>query len=83
MNISIKLINNGEEFIANCPELDINCYGSDKNEAVRRLKDVIYFYINSAKELGIDINPLKDISIEGNEKIFIVDSAFSDSGLLN
>jgi predicted RNase H-like HicB family nuclease len=83
MNISIKLINNGGEYIANCPELDINCYGSNENEAVRRLKDVINFYINSAKELGIDINPLKDISIEGNEKLFIIDPALSGIGLLN
>ena len=83
MNISIKLINNGEEYIANCPELDINCYGSNENEAVRRLKDVINFYINSAKELGIDINPLKDISFEGSEKIFVVDPALSGAGLLN
>jgi len=83
MNISIKLINNGEEYIANCPELDINCYGSNESEAVRRLKDVINFYINSAKELGIDINPLKDISIEGSEKIFVVDPALSGAGLLN
>lgn len=83
MNISIKLINNGEEFIANCPELDINCYGSDRNQAVRRLKDVINFYINSAKELGIDINPLKNISIEGNEKIFIADPSLPGVGLIN
>ncbi|HOP31122.1 MAG TPA: hypothetical protein P5120_07420 [Spirochaetota bacterium] len=83
MNISIKLINNGGEYIANCPELDINCYGSNENEAVRRLKDVINFYINSAKELGIDINPLKDISIEGNEKIFLIDPATAGAGLVN
>lgn len=83
MNISIKLIDNGEEYIANCPELDINCYGSDRNEAVRRLKDVINFYINSAKELGIDINPLKDISIEGNEKVFIAEPSPVSTGLLN
>lgn len=83
MNISIKLINNGGEFIANCPELDINCYGANRNEAVRRLKDVINFYINSAKELGIDINPLKDISVEGNEKIFIADLSLTGTGMIN
>ena len=83
MNISIKLSNNGGEYIANWPELDINCYGSNENEAVRRLKDVINFYIHSAKELGIDINPLKNISIEGNEKIFLIDPAISGAGLVN
>lgn len=83
MNISIKLIDNGEEFIANCPELDINCYGSDRDEAVRRIKDVISFYINSAKELGIDINPLKDISIEGDERVFIAEHSPAGVGLIN
>ena len=81
--ISIKLINNGNEFIANCPELDINCYGSDKNEAMRRIKEVITFYINSAKELGIDINPLKNISIEGNEDVYLMENAINGPGLLN
>ena len=67
MNISIKLIDNGNEYIASCPELDINCYGSNKDEALRRIKAVISFYINSAKELGININPLKDIICDEND----------------
>ena len=67
MNISIKLIENGLEYIANCPELDINCDGSDREEALRRIKAVINFYLNSAKELGISVNPSKDILIEGTE----------------
>jgi predicted RNase H-like HicB family nuclease len=70
MNISIKLINNGTEFIANCPELDINCYGADKNEAMQRIKKVIAFYIESAKELGLDINPLRNISIDGFDNFY-------------
>jgi predicted RNase H-like HicB family nuclease len=61
MNISIKLIHNGNEFIANCPELDINCYGSNRDEALRRIKAVISFYISSAKELGINIDSLQEI----------------------
>lgn len=83
MNISIKLINNGSEFIASCPELDINCYGSDKIEAVRRIKEVITFYINSARELGIDVNPLKNISIDGNEQVYSTGNPLSGTGLLN
>ena len=72
MNISIKLIKTETEFIANCPELDINCYGSDKNEAMERIRKVIAFYIESAKELGLDINPLRDISIDGFENFYTV-----------
>ena len=83
MNISIKLINNGSEFIASCPELDINCYGSDKTEAVRRIKEVITFYINSARELGIDVNPLKNISIDGNEQVYLTGNPLNVTGLLN
>lgn len=65
MNISIKVIDNGSEYIANCPELDINCYGADRNEAIRRIKEVIHFYISSAKEMGLDVLPLRELSIEG------------------
>ncbi len=60
MDISIKLIENGNEYIANCPELDINCYGANEDEAMRRIKEVINFYIDSAREMGISITPLKD-----------------------
>ena len=60
MNISIKLIENGSDYIANCPELDINCYGQNKEEALRRIKTVIYFYINSAEELGISTDTFKN-----------------------
>lgn len=68
MNISIRLIENGDEFIANCPELDINCYGSNKEEALRRIKAVISFYINSAKELGININSLEELLSDNNKE---------------
>lgn len=83
MNISIKLIDNGSEYIANCPELDINCYGSDRNEALRRIRAVISFYISSAKELGITINPLKDISFEGAEVNILSNEALQNNNLIN
>ena len=55
MKLSAELIKSEKEFVARCPELDINCYGSNKNEAIRRLKSVIQFYIDSAKELGLEV----------------------------
>ncbi len=67
MKLSIKLIHNHKEIIANCPELDINCYGSDKEEAIRRIKNVINFYVDSAKELGLDVESLDEISVEGEK----------------
>jgi predicted RNase H-like HicB family nuclease len=83
MNISIKLIDNGSEYIANCPELDINCYGSDRDEALRRIRAVINFYINSAKELGISINPLKDLSFDGTEINFYAAQTLQNSNSIN
>lgn len=83
MNISIKLINVGSEFIANCPELDINCYGADKNEAMQRIRKVIAFYIESAKELGLDINPLKDISIDGFDNVYTAGIHYRENDSIN
>jgi hypothetical protein len=68
MKLSIKLINNHDEIIANCPELDISCYGSDRNEAIRRIKKVINFYMESARELGLEVENLTEISIDGENK---------------
>ncbi|MFH0976714.1 MAG: hypothetical protein V1874_13100 [Spirochaetota bacterium] len=65
MKLSAEVIKSEKEFIARCPELDINCYGTDKNEAIRRLKNVIQFYINSAKELGLQIDGFIALSING------------------
>ena len=83
MNISIKLIDNGSEYIANCPELDINCYGSNKEDALRRIKAVINFYLNSAKELGISINSLTDISIDGADIDFCDESVNVSTNLIH
>ena len=65
MKITVNLIKMDDEFIANCPELDINCYGSNKSEALKRIQSVIYFYIDSAKELGLDVENLQEILIDG------------------
>jgi hypothetical protein len=65
MKLSIKILQSHDEIIANCPELDINCYGSDRDEAVRRIRKVIDFYVDSAKELGLDVDSFSDISVEG------------------
>ena len=65
MKITIKLIETENEIIATCPELDINCYGSDKEEASRRIQSVIHFYVDSARSLGLDVEQLSEISFEG------------------
>ncbi len=65
MKLSVKLIHQNDEIIANCPELDINCYGSDRNEAIRRIKKVIHFYIDAAKELGLNVEKMYELNIDG------------------
>jgi hypothetical protein len=69
MKLSAELIKSEKEYIARCPELDINCYGYDKNEAIRRLRSVIRFYIASAKELGLEIDELAAISLNGENDV--------------
>ena len=64
MKININVIQQENEFMAVCPELDINCYGKDKADAIRRIQNVIIFYIESAKELGFDVNKLEEVFVE-------------------
>ena len=66
MDISIKIIDCGSECIATCVEFDLNCYGKNKEEAMQRIKHVIIFYINSAKDIGINIEPVLKISMDGH-----------------
>lgn len=68
MKLSVKLVPQDKEFIATCPELDISCYGADRGEAIRRIHNVLFFYIQSAKELGLEIESFDSISIEGEQK---------------
>jgi len=68
MKISVQVIEAENEYIATCPELDINCYGYDKKEAVNRIEKVIQFYIESAKELGLDVDSLHEIKIDGENR---------------
>ena len=65
MNISIKIMESNGEFIATCPELDINCYAHNKNDAIRRILNVLKFYIDSARELGLEVGEFESISVEG------------------
>ncbi len=68
MKLSAEIIKSEKEYIARCPELDINCYGYNRNEAIRRLRSVIRFYISSAKELGLEIDELTAISLNGENE---------------
>lgn len=64
MKLSVELIKAENEYIARCPEIDVNCYGTDKDEAIKRLKNVILFYLDSVKEFGIEVSDFEVISDE-------------------
>jgi hypothetical protein len=65
MKLSIQVIELDREYIANCPELEINCYGADRNDAIRRIQNVLQFYISSAQELGFDVENFDSMIIDG------------------
>ena len=69
MKLNVVLINSVKEYIARCPDLDINCFGSTRDEAIRRIKNVLHFYIDSAKELGLMVENFDEILIEGEKKL--------------
>ena len=85
MKISIKLIELDNEYIANCPELDINCYAHSRDEAIKRIVNVLKFYIDSAKELGLQIESFDLLSIEGiiSDKIVLNDLYYISSDSIN
>lgn len=65
MKLSIKLIEKNNEFIATCPELDISCYASNKLEAIKRIQSILYFYMQSAQELGFSVENFETIDVDG------------------
>lgn len=64
MRITIKTLETETEVIATCPELDINCYGPSKNDAIRRLVSVLHFYIDAARDLGLDVNSFDSFTVD-------------------
>ncbi len=60
MDIHIQVWKKGDdEYVANCPELEIFCYGKDELEARARIKKVIEFYAETASDLGYKIDTQK------------------------
>ncbi|MBU1075722.1 MAG: hypothetical protein KKH98_00420 [Spirochaetes bacterium] len=50
MVLTIEIFKKKRNFVAKCKELDIYSYGSSSEMAVKRLKKVIAFYVQSAGE---------------------------------
>lgn len=65
MKLTVNLIDGIDEIIASCPELDINCYAATENDAIKRMLKVLQFYIESARELGLEVDTLDKIEING------------------
>ena len=85
MKITVKIFETEQEFIANCPELDINCYGASRHTAVQRLIRVLQFYIDAAKEFGLDVEHLDSVTVDGEQYIDFscVEPALQKSTLMN
>lgn len=61
----LQVIKEGEQaYIASYPKLEIYSYGKTISDAVSRLKEIIKFYIESAKELGISVEKLCNVPSE-------------------
>lgn len=57
MDHQIRIVGKrGPRYVASCPELDIYCYGQSEEQARSRMKKVIKFYIETANELGYQID---------------------------
>jgi predicted RNase H-like HicB family nuclease len=55
----LQVFKEGElSYIASYPKLQIYSYGKTIHEAILRLKEIIKFYIESAKELDISVEDL-------------------------
>lgn len=67
MKISVNLIKHKNEFVANCPELNINCYAENENDAICRMQNIISFYIESAQEFGLDVESMTEMVINGEQ----------------
>lgn len=84
MKISVTLLEKDNTVIATCPELEINCYASNAVEAKNRIKKVISFYVDSARDLGLNVQDFDTIMIDGQYSGALESCSFnSTSDVLN
>lgn len=65
MKFNIEIVKTKEGHLATCPELEINCYADTQDSALRRIKEVIKFYIHSAREMGFEVNTSDSFLLDG------------------
>lgn len=75
MILSVKIIKSRYDYIARCPDLDVNCYGKNEEDALNRMKHVIQFYLDAAEEFGIEIE--SEFHITGISNTKIINPPFS------
>jgi hypothetical protein len=83
MKISVTLIKQEDGVIANCPELEISCYASNATEATNRIKKVISFYIDSARDMGIEVQDFDEVLVDGQYAGSMRDYSTTVSDVLN
>ena len=57
MDLTIKVWQKEDEYVAGCPEIDIYTYGHTREKARERLIKVILFYAETATDMGYNIDP--------------------------
>ncbi len=61
MRLTIEIFKQDRDFVAKCKELDIYSYGNTSDDAIKRLKRVITFYVKSVSEyIDENTNEIKD-----------------------
>ena len=62
MTLTIEVFKQNLNFVAKCKELDIYSYGNTSDCAIKRLKKIISFYVQSVSEyVDENTNELKDL----------------------
>ena len=70
MTLTIEIFKEDLKYVAKCKELDIYSYGQTSDVAVKRLRKVISFYVQSVGEyMGEDSKEIKTLEIVKNEYI--------------
>jgi predicted RNase H-like HicB family nuclease len=77
MKLTVNIVENNNRIIANCPELDVHCFCDDRENAIQRIMQVIKFYIDSAVDLGLNID-ISDHKITINSSEYDLECNITD-----
>ena len=71
VKLNILTYREEDRYLAICPEMDAVAYGDTKEQAIRRLRASLFFFI---KETGYTISDTERIKILQNEGIYFIEN---------